>query len=152
MKDDRTKIILPSEPYQIGTTADGKPIWTDPKDLIPTPDEKLEQRHNMDASRFDGNVDKIVAVILVNAQRFVAETVIQTADENGLRLLHNTDQKGAVEWFVKAGYSAIQDGLTTVVKVKGKVIRSMTASVDARFRDAVAKRIIQGFQSDSFAA
>lgn len=152
MKDDRVKIRLPSEPFQIGTTADGKPIWTDPKDMIQSPDEKLEQRHNMNQNRFDGNVEKIVDVVLRNAQAFVAETVIKTADSTGIRLFSESSEKPIEQWMNKAGYRAIQDGLTTVVKVKDRVIRTMTADVDVRFRAAVIKRIMQRIQSVSLAA
>ncbi len=142
MKDDRLKISIPSEPFQIGQTSTGAPIWTDPKDMIMTPDEKLEQRHNMNASKFDGNVEKIANVVLENAQRFISETILNTASSDGVRLFMDADPDFE-SWMEKAGYNVIQDGLTTVVKVKDRIIRSMTADVDMRFRSAVADRVMR---------
>lgn len=142
MKDDRLKIHTPKEPYQIGQTADGQPIWVDPKDLINTPDENLELKDNLNKSQFDGNVEKITAVVIENAHRFISETVLNTADSVGVKLFMDMSP-GFDEWMNKAGYNVRQDGLTTVVRLKDRVIRSMTADVDMRFRDAVAARVME---------
>ena len=142
MKDDRIKIFVPKEPYQIGQTSTGEPIWIDPKDSIQTPDEKLEQKQNMVDSRFDGNVEKIADVVIENAQNFLFETVIKTIPKSLVELLES-DSKSFFKWFKKSDYHVIQDGLTTVVKHNGKILRSMTADVDVRFREAVIARVMQ---------
>lgn len=142
MKDDRIKLFVPNEPYQIGQTSTGEPIWMDPKDLIQTPDEKLEQRDNMTKSRFHGNVEQIANVVIENAHRFISETVLNTADQQGVRLFMDMDP-GFDQWMAKAGYNVLQDGLTTVIKIKDRVLRSMTADVDIRFREAAAARVME---------
>lgn len=142
MKDDRLKIHTPTEPYQIGQTSTGEPIWVDPKDLINTPDENLELKDNLSESQFDGNVEKISAVVVENAHRFISETVLNTADQVGIQLFMDTSPEFE-QWMEKAGYNVKQDGLTTVIRLKDRVIRSMTAAVDIRFREAVATRVME---------
>lgn len=142
MKDDRVKIILPKDPYQIGVTPKGEMVWVDPKDFIPTPDEKLEQKDNMLKARFDANMEKIVDAVLRNAEAFTATTVLQTAGPDGMAAFERGLEDSA-EWTRMAGYSAIQDGLKTIVRVKDRVIRELNADVDIRFREAVVKRINQ---------
>lgn len=142
MKDDRLKIYTPTEPYQIGQTSTGEPIWVDPKDLINTPDENLELKDNLGKSQFDGNVEKISAVVVENAHRFISETVLNTADQVGIQLFMDTSPEFE-QWMEKAGYNVKQDGLTTVIRLKDRVIRSMTAAVDIRFRKAVAARVME---------
>ena len=142
MKDDRLKIYTPTEPYQIGQTSTGEPIWVDPKDLINTPDENLELKDNLGKSQFDGNVEKISAVVVENAHRFISETVLNTDDQVGIQLFMDTSPEFE-QWMEKAGYNVKQDGLTTVIRLKDRVIRSMTAAVDIRFRKAVAARVME---------
>lgn len=151
MKDDRTKIILPKDPYQIGWTPKGEVVWVDPVQFIPTPDEKLEQRDNMLKARFDANVEKIVDAVLNNAASFVAATVLQTAGPDGFKAF-NVGLEASDEWTRMAGYSAIQDGLKTIVRVKDRVIRELNADVDVRFREAVVKRINQKMREHAQAA
>lgn len=143
MKDDRLKILISGEPYQIGQTSTGEPIWHDPKDMILTPDEKLEQRDNMNKSRMDAAVDKIAEVVIENAHRFISDTVLNTADNRGVELFVDMDSERFSEWMQKAGYNVVQDGLTTVIRLKDRVIRSMTANVDVRFQEAVAARVMR---------
>lgn len=50
LDDSHVVIKYPKDPIEIGkTVVDGnfQPVWVDPKDLIPTPDQKAEQAENM---------------------------------------------------------------------------------------------------------
>lgn len=151
MKDDRTKIFLPKDPYQIGVTPKGEMVWVDPHDFIPTPEEKLEQKDNMLKSNFDGNVEKISIAVMRNAEAFVAATILQTAGPDGFKAFEDGESATA-EWTRRAGFSVIQDGLKTIMRVKDRVIRELNADVDIRFREAVIKRINQKVKEDAQAA
>lgn len=147
MKDDRVKIILPKDPYQIGVMPNGDPVWVDPKDLIQSPDEKLEQKHNTLASRHAANVDKMAVAVIQNGVAFVEETILNTTQGAVF-----TDKASLMNWLNQSGYAVIQDGLTTVVKIKGKVLRTMTATIDVRFRGDVSRRVMQTLGENAFAA
>lgn len=148
MTEPVSRIILPKDPFQIGVTPTGEPVWVDPKDLITTPDEKLELKSNMSAAKRAGVVDQMARVVLENATSFMNETFVNTAHEHGVNLLlyavnGETNPEEVLKWAQKAGYSMIQDGLTSVIKVKDRVIRQMTAEVDSRFALEVSKRVME---------
>lgn len=44
---DQIEILLPSNPIRVGKTTDGQSVFFDPKDLILSPDQKLEQSDTM---------------------------------------------------------------------------------------------------------
>ncbi len=141
MKDNLPKPVVPKDPVQIGKTKDGEPIWIEPKDLIPTKDEEQELSANTLSGRKESLVQDLASQVIDKASRFVEQTFLKTASETGLRIWQTGDSVGAVKWAQNAGYEAIQDGLTTIVKLRGKVIRDMYAEIDPRYRESVAMRV-----------
>lgn len=136
------KPYVPKDPVVIGKTVDGQPVWMEPKDLIPTPDEELERVANTMACREDNFINKMAQAVLENAGRFIQETFLKTASRQGTEAFLK-NQEDAFAWAVKAGYEAIQDGLKTVVKVRGRVVREMTATVAPCYRDSVAREVMR---------
>ena len=134
---------VPKDPVVIGKTPEGAPIWLEPKDLVPTPDEELERIHNTQRSREDDFIFRIASAVLDNASKFVEETFVNTAGRVGRNLNACADPLCAVEWALQAGYESIQDGLKTVVKVKGRVIREMTATIAPCYRERVAMKVME---------
>lgn len=134
--------FVPKDPIVLGKMPDGSPIWMEPKDLIPTPEEELERVSNTLSSREANLVHKMAQSVLENAGRFVEQTFLKTASTSGVNAYFNDQRKG-FEWAVRAGYESLQDGLTTVVKLKGRVIRTMTAEIDHRLSGAVSKKVME---------
>lgn len=134
--------FVPKDPIVLGKMPDGSPIWMEPKDFIPTPDEELERVSNTLACRESQLVHKMAQSVMENAGRFIEQTFLKTASTLGVNAYFNDQRKG-FEWAVRAGYESIQDGLTTVVKLKGRVVRTMTATIDPRLSDLVTKRVMQ---------
>ncbi len=141
MKDNLPKPFVPKEPVQIGQTKDGQPIWMEPKDLIPTREEEQELASNILTGREDGIIQKLAMQVLDKAARFVEQTFLKTASQEDVQIWAAGDSMGAFEWAQRAGYVAIQDGLKTVVKIRGRVIRYMDADMPKRYRESVAKRV-----------
>lgn len=143
MSDKPTRIIIPKDRFQVGSTPDGAPIWVDPKDLVPTEDERLQTKENLLNKKERHAIDKLASAVLVNAGRFVQATFYAIAPKDVLRA-HEANEMGLVaEWVTANDYQVIQDGLTTVVKVGGKIIRKMTARVSENCADLVDKRVRQ---------
>lgn len=134
--------FVPKDPIILGKMPDGSPIWADPKDFIPTPDEELERVSNTISCRESQLVHNLAQAVLENAGRFVEQTFLKTAGRSGVDAWCNSPTQ-AFEWAVKAGYTSMQDGLTTVVKLKGRVIRTMTATLDQRLSESVAKKVME---------
>lgn len=139
--------INPKDPFQIGKTPDGKPIWFDPASIQETPTDKLIRADNISKTKREATIQKLAVAVLENAAAFVNETFINTAAAQGVNLLVKSADEGdpnlIAEWAIKAGYSFKQDGLTTVILVKDKAVRQMTANVDPRFALDVAKRVMR---------
>ncbi len=143
MSDKPVKINVPKDPVQIGATADGQPIWFEPKDLIPTPDEDLERWDKTLDARQRNMIDQAARLVLDNSCRFLEVTILETAKPSvRLRILQAPKEKMDIV-ILGAGYAVVQDGLKTVVKFKGKVLREMTANISLRYREHVAKRVNQ---------
>lgn len=139
MKDT---LFIPKDPIVIGKMPDGSPIWVNPSDFIPTPDEELERIHNTKISRESTLVEKLAKTVLYNAGLFIEQTFLQTASQAGIDVYSGTSPEESIEWVLKAGYDTLQDGLTTVVKFKGSVVREMTATIDEEYSERVAQRVM----------
>lgn len=143
------RIVLPKDDFKIGETPDGQDIFIDPKEFILSEDEKLETKENISKTQRDAAVHKLALVALANAEQFFKQVIVATANEEGRNLLTRSmdgtieSNQALMEWVERAGYSCIQDGLETVVKVKGKVVRQMTANPHRDLALDVAKRIMQ---------
>lgn len=125
----------------IGGTPDGKPIWIDVRELIPTPEESEERWANTLEGRKKTMIDKLARLVLHNAALFIEQTFFNIADKRGRDLYSDNNSRGAFEYALENGIETIQDGLTTVVKVRGKIIRDMTAGITEPLREAVANRV-----------
>ena len=142
------RIILPKDNFQIGVTPEGEPVWVDPKEFLINDDEKLEIRHNIAATKHDAEVHKLALVALANAEQFFKQTVVNTSDVRGRSLYMKTSDgtiesdQALFEYIQSSGYECVQDGLDTIVKLKGKVIRHMTAKVHPDLALSVAQRIM----------
>jgi hypothetical protein len=141
MSDKPPKLIVPNDPVQIGTTADGQPIHLDLRELIPTPDEHAERW----AKTLDGRraklINDVALLVLKNAALFIEQTFWNTANQTGKRLYESGNAEAAFAWANSNGYEAIQDGLRTVVKHNGKVIRDMHANISESLAPAVAEQV-----------
>lgn len=130
-----------TDQIQIGKTPEGEPIWIEPKDLLNTPDEDAELQHNTNKSAEAAMIDKAAVIVLDKATMFIEETIAKTGSKTFMGQVIAVPSPCALGLILGAGYEIIQDGLKTVVKYKGKVMRTMTAEVTPMYRDAVAKRV-----------
>jgi hypothetical protein len=128
---------------QIGTTADGKPVFIDVRELIASPDEEAERWTKTLDSRKASLVDAMANMVLENAARFIEQTYWNIVPETGKKLYATGDPRDAFEYAQSCGIEAMQDGLTTVVKHKGEVLRLMTADVSPVLRDQVSQRVTE---------
>lgn len=141
MSDKPVKINLPKDPVVIGHTKEGEPIWLDMKDLIPTPDEDLERWDKTLDSQHQAMIDNAANVVLLNACLFLEDTVIATANSSLRERFLKTPPDKVEHLLLANGYTVIQDGLKTIVKLKGRILREMTAQCDLRWRDHVSERV-----------
>lgn len=124
----------PTAPIVLGQTPDGSPIWTDPKELILTPDDVQELNHNKRREGQTGVAQQLAAKVLENAEAFVRQTIA-----NMFGACPRDSAEAWREWLDGKGVEVIQDGLTTVVKVKGSEVRKMRARIDRRFAEETEK-------------
>lgn len=143
MSEKLVKIVLPKDPVQIGKTSDGQPIWVDPKDMIPTDDERIQMKENVLNSHEQGAILKMAQTVFLNAARFVQDTFYHIAPREVITAHEDGEMAKVAEWARSVRYEVIQDGLTTVIKVRGKVIRSMAAAVSPACADLVERKIRQ---------
>jgi hypothetical protein len=143
VSDKPVKIIVSKDPVVIGQTKEGEPIWLDMKDLIPTPDEELERWDKTLDARQQALINRAAHMVLDNSCRFLEITILETIRPSVMQqiLQAPADQAGRV--LLGVGYTVVQDGLKTIVKFKGKVLREMTANISLRYRGHVAKRVNQ---------
>lgn len=124
----------PTAPVILGKMPDGSPIWTDPKDLILTGDEVQELNDNKKRDGRAGVAQQLAAKVLENAEAFVRQTIA-----NMFGACPRDSAEAWQEWLDGKGVEVIQDGLTTVVKVKGSEVRKMRARIDQRFAEEAEK-------------
>lgn len=135
------KIDVRNPERKIGETKDGKPIWLDLRELIASPDEREETKSKTLENRRLATIDTAAKLVLHNASLFIEETFLAIADDTGKRLYADGNAKGAFDYAVQNGVETIQDGLKTIIKVRGKIIREMTAKVAEPWRDRIAARV-----------
>lgn len=143
MADKPVKILLPKDRFQIGSTPDGNPVWVDPKELLPSEDEKLELKQNLLNSKERNAINKLTEQVMMNAGRFVQATFYAVAPKDVLRAHERGEMALVADWVQVNEYQVIQDGLKTIIKVKGKVIREMKATVSQNCADMVESRVRQ---------
>lgn len=138
MRRNTPKIILPTEPQHIGTTKLGEPIWFDPKDLIPTPDQELEKIANCDR-------DKRLKII--RAEAFAVCIAASAFFNDSVREMFGRKITGTPEdiaYIDQQGISSFQDGLLTIITVKTKEVRRMAHKVEPKsIRLEVSKEVMR---------
>lgn len=132
----------------IGTSADGKPIFLDLRELIASPSDHEERRHKTAESRKDSKIDQLARLALSNAELLVFRVFWKSTDDEGKKLFYDRDVRGLWELMTKGGMEVVQDGLTTVVKGRGKVLETMTFKVEESIREQVARRINEIVRSE----
>jgi hypothetical protein len=143
MSDKPVKILIPKERFQIGTTPDGQPVWVEPKELLPSEDEKLQLKENLMNSRERGAIQKMVALVFENAARFVQDTFYHVAPKEVIAAHEDGKMDVVAEWVSGTRYEVIQDGIATVIKSRGKVIREMKAKISGNAVELVERKIRQ---------
>jgi hypothetical protein len=76
--DSVVHLKVPKDPFQIGEVVkDGslQPVWVDPKDFIPTPDQKLEQAANMRGMAFEANLEKAKWEVLGQVEAWLGRSI-----------------------------------------------------------------------------
>lgn len=139
----REKLPVPEPERQIGETADGKPIFVDLRELIASPSEEDQRWSTTLDNRRAALVEKCAQLVLKNAALFIEHTFWRTANRTGQRLYESGNAQAAFAWASANGYEAIQDGLKTVVKHNGKVIRDMHANISQSLAPLVSKRVME---------
>ena len=138
--DDNREVII--QPHPNGD------IWTKAGDLDMSGDDKSHLSHNLRADKLRASIEKMVEEVENNAAAFINNTFLGIAPENVVDSFYNLmvdeGDKGDLfaQWVNDSGWSFFQDGLTTVVKMKGKVVGEMTAKVDQRFAEEVKFNIL----------
>lgn len=141
MSDKPVKILLPKERFQIGKTPDGQPVWVEPRELLPTPEEKMELKEKLLNGREAAAINKMAQLVLQNAARFVQDTFYHVAPNEVIQSHEAGEMDKVAHWVSSCRYEVIQDGLETVIKIKGKVIRQMKANVSGNATDLVERKI-----------
>jgi len=147
--DDAREIVLP---FQV----DGKQAWTTAGSKRMHGAEKEELSSNIRRQQLKGNVQKHVEAVMSNAQKFVQATMFQIAPEKVRIAMARCEGNAASEeqmsliesWINEMQFVAKQDGLTTVVKSKGKVLGEMTAKMDGILKGPVEEELKRLFAED----
>lgn len=136
------RIKVHGDPHkQIGITPDGQPVFTDVRELISSPDEDAERWSKTIDNRRAALIEQVAKLVLRNAGLFIDRTFFEIASQSGRELLLKGDGQAAFQYAVENGIQTIQDGLKTVIKHRGKVIREMDANISASLAPHVAKRV-----------
>jgi hypothetical protein len=128
--DDDREVVLPF-------SIDGKQAYTTQGSIDMQGGEKEELSGNIRKQQLQGAIEKHVEAIMENSQRFVQATMWDIAGEKVRELMaeceaETIDDEGMeilASWINEKQFIAIQDGLKTIVKSKGKVLGEMKASL-----------------------
>lgn len=127
--DDHVTVRYPKDPVQIGTAKDGKPIWFDPKDLILSPDQKLEQKSNMDASEVEKAMHNAKLSLAARVEYWMALTMAAILPKN---IYGNREQTEA--WLLEKDVNYIEDNSVKgvhkfILRFGDKVISEFVAKI-----------------------
>lgn len=149
MAQKPVKIVLPKDRLKVGETPDGKVVWIEPTDLTPTEDEKCELKQNLMNSRECAAIIKMAHLVIQNAARFVQDTFYRVAPKEVIQYHEAGEMDKVAEWVSGVRYEVIQDGLETVIKIKGKVIRAMKANISGNAASLVERKIRQAMATQN---
>lgn len=123
---------------RIGTTPEGQPIFMDLRELIASPSENEERMQLTVEQRIRNKIEKAALMVIENAGRFVEQTFLNITPNS---VCNADDPRELTDYAKRTGFQAIQDGLKTVCKSGGKVIREMNAKVPKGFEEQIANRV-----------
>lgn len=106
MDDEKVRINLPKDPIVLGDAQDGKPIWVDPKDFILSPDQKLEQRDNMDKATLEEALDKARLAVAARVEVWLQKTLMELAPSGIVTM------SALRKWVQSQDFSYIEDTTT----------------------------------------
>ena len=144
--DDAREIVLPF-------SIDGKQAFTTVGSQEMQGHENEELSQNIKRQQTTGGIQKHVEGVMENAQRFLQATMWMVAPnpikESLARCEKETatgdDMDRVTDWINEMQLVSVQDGLTTVVKSKGKVLADMKAKVDATLVKPIEVEIAKMF-------
>ncbi len=148
--DDAREIVLPF-------SIDGKQAFTKAGSQEMQGHEKEELSQNIRRQQTKGGIQKHVEVVMENAQRFLQATMWMVAPNPIKEALAaceaetatEADMDAVTDWINEMQLVSVQDGLTTVVKSKGKVLADMRAKVDATLVEPIEAEIAKMFPKRS---
>jgi hypothetical protein len=130
--DDKIKIVYPREPVEIGTTKEGQPIWFDPKDLILSQDQKLEQGENMAKSEAEKALHNARLSVAARVEVWMGLTILKILPES----FHgNKEQTEA--WLKEHDVNFIEDTSVQgvhrfILRIKDKVLSEFVARIEPK--------------------
>lgn len=126
---NRVKQIDSQREKLLGYATDNSPIWCEAGAHELTGDEKHHLSQNLANNQRAAAVAKSVQEIQRGAAAFMEHSVMELAPANVIES-YNSDGKLFKEWFVNTGFGFKQDGLKSVLLIKGAEVGSMTAKCD----------------------
>lgn len=131
-----TQVTIPSKPIEI--VLDGQLAKVDPHDLVLSGAEKEELTHNRAKCADQSTIEKLVKLVYDNAAAFIFDTLLNIMPK---AVIQSTDNASQAAWLDKQGFESVQDGLTTVVRMKVdgnmRVVRTMKARIEAQYESDV---------------
>ncbi len=125
----------------IGRTPTGEPIWLDMRELLTSPDEQQELEHNTVTMQRGEAAHKMAQDVVEQGCKLMQQTIRNMLDCDAFVLMAAMSHNELIEHISRLGFTCIQDGLTTVVKRHGTVLRTMTAKVPPMWAAAVEQHV-----------
>ena len=72
-------MILPENPFVIGYSPDGVPIWLDPKDYVATLDQNLERKESRERGILEGKTRELCLAIIHGREQWLNDRIIELA-------------------------------------------------------------------------
>jgi len=146
----RTKQIDDSREVELKRLGkiNGKPVFSTMGQLEMTGADKEGLSSNIKDSQLQGRVNNTVGLVYENAARFASKVFTDIApayviEAEQKSLTERRSQKIIVDWMRKSNFKVIQDGLKTVITVRGKIVAEITADISDDIRRYVEVRIKQ---------
>ena len=144
--DDDREVLLPG-------TINGKQLWKKAGSDKRTPEEADQFSQNLVNHQWRAQIQKMVTKIMTNAQLFAQQATMKLAPAHVVEAVHTMNDPKAdwlhvsrakttfASWIDETGYAVVQDGLKTLVMVKGKVVAELVAEVGVAFENDVVAEI-----------
>lgn len=123
----------------------GKDVFASAGDLMLTQEEKEQLSSNLRAMPYQQLISEMAKEVALDAANFIQTHLFHYAKarkhHNVVERIVCNDLPAIDGWLGEQGFEFIVDGLTTVIRKKGKVWRKYTYSVDHRFAADVIKEL-----------